>query len=264
LSPTDSVRMRWVSTFEIGCVRNLNYIVTLVQVPFFFELRSDDPLLEEKMPYWIREGNGSRKYLRLCVSENDNTRIAFSLLRFIVADQQELDMLLLSNDNRQLVGNHSRIGTIGGFRSLRNAQYALSIKNEILMWKKLLQIVASLLSAYPATYDQDVALLADTSPETGAPMFSNKRNALIQVKGEKEVLLFYKEMGDTALAILQTWPVENVGSNEFYEKMEDMRCNQHFIIYNYCKSVAQRLLTEEKRKNEARARNMNMALPTVV
>jgi hypothetical protein len=198
-----------------------------------------------------------------------------SYLRFIVADQQELDMLLLSSEHRQIVASTMTnsnslsarsIGSFGGFRTLRNAQHPYSLKNEILMFKLFLQYIVNMLAAYPTTFAQDVSLLSrDPSTDPHAPlMFSNQRNALIQIKGEKEILMFYKDFADTALSVLQTWPVEQVYNPDFHDKMNCIQDNKHFIIHNYCRTVAQRLLLEEKRKNDQRARNVNMALPTVV
>lgn len=153
------------------------------------------------------------------------------------------------------------MGTVGGFRSLRNAQTALCVKNEVLMWKCLHAMLTKLIAAYPTTLQQDCEALEDHNK---CPLFSNRRNAMIQMRGEKEVLHFYLDFAEVALDVLQTWPVEHVVTPEFGDKLEHIRQTKHFLVYNYCRHVAHRLLLEEKRKNELRARNVNLALPTVV
>ena len=66
----------------------------------------------------------------------------------------------------------------------------LSIWNEIRSMRNLRGLCDEYLEAYPTSYEQDVERLASTT--NPVPMFSNERHALIQVKGEKEVLLFYR------------------------------------------------------------------------
>lgn len=59
------------------------------QVPLVFRLDARDPLREKKAKFWRMDGPEQRR-LRLCVSDNDATRSALSILRIIVADAAEM------------------------------------------------------------------------------------------------------------------------------------------------------------------------------
>ena len=229
----------------------------MLQVPFRLDLTDSDPLYEAKVVYWNREAGGPQRMIRVCVSDNDNTRIALSLMRFAVADHEDLDALLMSADARsQLSG--ARSGGIGGFRSIRNAQTPCSVKNEVLMLQRLRELCIYWLEQYPTTLADDVARLAEPGL---VAMFSNERHALIQVKGEKEVLEFFREYADVTLRLFGI-PLSQ--DAEFLEALDEIRETGHYLVYNYCRSVVQKLRNDENRKQESRQRNLNMALPTVV
>lgn len=54
-----------------------------------FHLEPRDPLREKKAKFWRMDGPEQRR-IRLCVSDNDATRTALSILRIIVADGAEM------------------------------------------------------------------------------------------------------------------------------------------------------------------------------
>ena len=62
---------------------------------------------------------------------------------------------------------------------------------------------AELLAEYPTTLEQDIERLLDT---TALPPFSNARNAVIHVRGEKEVLHHYIDLAQLCVPLLRgTW-----------------------------------------------------------
>ena len=66
--------------------------------------------------------------------------------------------------------------------------------------------------------------------------FSNRRNALIQVKGEKEVLHYYKDFGNVAMSLLE---VETM--SDFQTLLENIRVSKHWLVYEYCRGTLSRL-----------------------
>lgn len=57
-----------------------------------FRLDAKDPLRAKKAKFWRIDGPEQRR-LRLCVSDNDATRSALSILRVIVADVAEMAVI---------------------------------------------------------------------------------------------------------------------------------------------------------------------------
>ena len=111
--------------------------------------------------------------VRICVSNNENTRLLFSLLRALAS------------------GDRSS--------SCRDIRHPLSISNERMALQLLLELVHFHLAQYPTSLAQDVADLAN---ERAFPKFSNLRHAKIQVKGEKEVLHHFGEWAKKGLEVL--------------------------------------------------------------
>ncbi|CAM9656452.1 unnamed protein product [Discosporangium mesarthrocarpum] len=122
--------------------------------------------------------------LRMCVGENDNSRSALSLLRVMVADTQDMAM----------IGGGSRYV----YRTARDIQNPLSIRNERAAMHQLMTIVQRNLNAYPTSLKEDREKLEGNTLKP----FSNARHAAIQVSGEKVVLLHYLQLAETALACL--------------------------------------------------------------
>jgi hypothetical protein len=55
-----------------------------------------DPLSEEKREFWCRDETPLCKRVRVCVSNNENTKMLFSLLRVVVADAMEFEAIMVS------------------------------------------------------------------------------------------------------------------------------------------------------------------------
>jgi hypothetical protein len=90
----------------------------------------------------------------------------------------------------------------GGAASMRTCQdirYPISLRNERHAMELLLEVTSRALSNYSTSLSQDTADLQD---EILYPKFSNKRNAKLQVRGEKEVLHHYALWARTAIHVI--------------------------------------------------------------
>jgi hypothetical protein len=141
------------------------------------------------------------------------------------------------------------------YRSLRDAHLPISVRNELRAMQSLLLLASDYLGQYPTTFEQDVECLQHGSL---AP-FSNERHALIQVKGEKEVLLFLQDFAMTSIALLQATDYRH-----FDDLLEQVRTSKHSLIYQHAKATLGRLLVDEQRRAETRRRKMDLTRPTVV
>lgn len=167
------------------------------------------------------------KRVRVCVSNNENTKSLFSMLRFLSYNVEELRSFLTApalsiGDNRYpgyvsrairgystqhtntnvAMMNHSA-GTLQQpvyYRTYRDIRHPVSIRNERAAMKLLLDIVIKSLDAYPTTLRQDID---DLMNEQLYPRFSNRRHAKIQVRGEKEVLHHFALWAKTSLDVLE-------------------------------------------------------------
>ena len=214
----------------------------VLQTPILLEVRKSDPLFDIKCTFYRRDLAIPQRRLRVSISENENTKVLLAMLRVIEADRDDFDLLVSCSGNTL-------------YRSLRDAQVAISIKNEIRAMNTLATICDNLLGAYPSSYEADCERLKS---DQIAP-FSNERHALIQVKGEKEVLLYLKDLALTSTALLCT-----ADFSEFDELLETVRCTKHVLIFQHARSTLSRLHQDEQRRQELRRRKFDLSRPTVV
>jgi hypothetical protein len=223
--------------------------------------------------------NGSPviKRIRICVSNNENTRLLFSLLRALVCNREELRAVTapVSSDSsvsRALFGitDPSRTVTSSSgttttyYRTCRDIRHPVSLRNERAAMRLLLEVIGRQLSRYPTTLSQDVSDLMD---ERAFPRFSNKRHAKIQVRGEKEVLHHFARWARTSLDVLdvieaelkeengvevqmtptgRTIAEERPGFEIVIRRMEEEDSGQiHHTILRYCADVLGSLRREE-------------------
>mmetsp|Transcript_7782 Transcript_7782/g.11167 ORF Transcript_7782/g.11167 Transcript_7782/m.11167 type:complete len:635 (+) Transcript_7782:53-1957(+) len=150
------------------------------------------------------------KRVRICVSNNESTRLLFSLLRTLACNEPELraiampatgDVVGVNRSLLSLADHRSFKPGAGGayYRSCRDIRHPISLRNEQAAMRILIEVIDRALAMYPTTLSQDVSDLLD---ERNYPRFSNKRHAKIQVKGEKEVLHHFMQWGRTALDVL--------------------------------------------------------------
>lgn len=164
------------------------------------------------------------KRVRVCVSNNENTRALFSMLRVLACNSAELDRI--SWGGRMTNGPTSSPFYAGGgaggssstaqrlfgippgevplssshsLRTCRDIRYPINLNNERRAMELLLEIIGRALSKYPTSLAQDTADLLD---EKSFPKYSNKRHAKLQVHGEKEVLHHFALWARTAIRVI--------------------------------------------------------------
>ena len=189
------------------------------EVPIELQLDDYDPLYQKKLPCWERDASVKVKRKRLCVSDNENMRAAFSLARVIVAD---------SNEFLRMFGPQINV-----YKTAGDIHYPVSIRNEKAVLSLLLSIIEKQLSRYPTTFEEDEALLKSNDP-TMKP-FSNRRHAVIQVKGEKEVLMCYRTLCTKALQIIEA------DDTTFESTLQNLYKESNFFVANYCQDVLSRV-----------------------
>jgi len=67
-----------------ACPQSLHHTL---QVPIFLELKKSDPLFDVKCTFYRRDLTIPHRRVRVCVSDNENTRLLLALLRVIEADR---------------------------------------------------------------------------------------------------------------------------------------------------------------------------------
>ena len=243
------------------------------EVPLELTLQTDDPLYSQKSEFWMRgEVNLSKsatKRVRICVSNNENTRLLFSLLRAMNCSAEELQSITspVTSDMRSLFVPDHRNSLASYYRSCRDIRHPLSLRNERLAMLSLLQLVSTALAKYPTSLSADKADLMD---EQRFPPFSNVRHAKIQVRGEKEVLHHFARWAKTALDVISVIEQElkdeqqrgvevqlgrgvvsedssrSCGYDYIVRKMEeDEEESMHHTIVRYCADVLGSLRREE-------------------
>lgn len=158
------------------------------------------------------------------MSDSENTRLAFSLLRIIVADENDV------NEIRDIGLN------MGPYRFTRTIPALLNTRNESRALRLLSEICDDYLSRYPTTLDQDRASLASGE----LPIYSNRRNAVIQVRGEKEILHVLKRLVQCAQRLISADSHEQVAAI-----LSEIRKDDHTFVQQYCEILALRLWRKE-------------------
>jgi len=206
------------------------------------------------------------KRVRICASNNENTRLLFSLLRALACNEEELKAITSSiNDgamSRALFGltdqRMSLQGTPTFYRSCRDIRHPISLRNERAAMMLLLEIIGRSLAKYPSTLSQDIVDLMD---EVALPRFSNDRHAKIQVRGEKEVLHHFARWARTALEVMDVIESEMRGDNgksSFDSVIGEMEVDEgnngtHHTIVRYCDDILGSLRRQEWKNIRRRA-----------
>lgn len=196
------------------------------EVPIELGVLLNDPLYAQKIEFWTRgestlsaamaiatsrmshsitavdttTQSAPMKRVRVCVSNNENTRLLFSLLRVLACNEEELTAIsCISTSPEHQARLLSEGRSVPMYRSCRDIRHPLSIRNERDALSYLMELIVRALSQYPTTLPQDVTDLQD---EDSFPSFSNKRHAKIQVKGEKEVLHHFLRWARSGLEVI--------------------------------------------------------------
>mmetsp|Transcript_62639 Transcript_62639/g.75375 ORF Transcript_62639/g.75375 Transcript_62639/m.75375 type:complete len:633 (-) Transcript_62639:577-2475(-) len=196
------------------------------EVPLEVSLSPTDPIHDKKLEFWCREDGPLVRRIRVCVSNNENTKVLMSFLRVVVATEEELNAICKtggSSSNRNTTATSSFLtaaenstsiatttslfcGILNVYRTCRDVRFPISLRNERAALEHLLCLVRQACSMYPTTLDEDNKALSAVDEKTKeflVPLFSNTRHALIQVRGEKEVLKHYEDLALTAIALCE-------------------------------------------------------------
>jgi len=221
------------------------------------------------------------KRVRVCVANNENTKVLFSMLRVLECDQDELreisshQALSFTEDGcpgyvaralRGLSGSNPAIAHHTFYRTSRDIRHPISLRNEQAAMRHLLRIVEGVIDLYNCSLTQDVKDLGD---EGTYQQFSNRRHAKIQVRGEKEILHHFALWARTALDVMgvierelaiEKGDVEvdvtiGIGGVAGFESVtrameeeEDSEDEIHHTIVRYCSDVLGAIRREEMKK----------------
>jgi hypothetical protein len=219
------------------------------------------------------------KRVRVCASNNENTKHLFSMLRVLSADQEELKTMAnaprlpfgdtgnslyfgraFSSSSSEKPNGTDSSGRIFGdlamynssvFRTCRDIRHPISLRNEKAAMKLLLNIVSSALQEYSCSLAQDIS---DLMNEDVYPKYSNKRHAKIQVRGEKEVFHHFASWAQTAIEMIEVIELEvenekngvsSDSKSEFESMVKIMESDDlvHFHVLRYCVDVLGTLRT---------------------
>ena len=178
-------------------------------------LETQDPLAPRKQLLWIRDGALGPKRIRVCASDNDNFRAVMSLLRVVVADDDDLERVLGQNP-------------YGSYRTASDVHFAVSFKNECKALKALGDLAYDMLQKYPTSLDDDQKALRHLAP------FSNARHATIHTLSEKQVLKHYLTFARTALR-LANLPLDDAFDSNLADLFD--KASEHKHVATYCNSV---------------------------
>jgi len=213
----------------------------------------------------------SIKSVRICVLPNhESTKILFSLCRVLACNGAELMALseqssFSSNPGWNLLGftSSSSSGNITFNRTCRDVRHPISLRNEKEALSILLNLIQSSLSKYPTSLAQDIDDLFNVN---AYPLYSNRRHAKIQVKGEKEILHHFACLSHVGLSLVSIIEKEleyEKGDNmaqvepNFDQALQSLDYDgnlsdgQKLIIFRYCFDVLGALRKEEIRKAQA-------------
>ena len=142
-----------------------------------------------------------------------------------------------------------------GYRYIRDAHNGISISNEIKSMQYLESLCYDYLHRYRHTYESDCERLNDGS----LPLYSNERNAVIQLKGEKEILIFYHDYSIIAQKLLHMYNVK-----EFEEYMAHIRDTKHNTLYQMLRIHIVRLKIDEQKHMETKQNYIDYNKPVIV
>jgi hypothetical protein len=130
--------------------------------------------------------------------DNEGTLEAFSFLRFACASgNEEIDSLPRAIASSASMDGSDEAHDVPDWK--RHPLPPVSCRNESAVLTELARLCSSQLARYPTTLAEDVAEL-----ESGRWAYgSNKRNALVLLKGEKEVCQYYCDLAEKAVHLFQ-------------------------------------------------------------
>lgn len=189
------------------------------------------------------------------------------MLRIVEAGRDDLDQLLsmltgapasnlIDFDNP---GSKANSTVTLGYRFVRDAQNGINVRNELRAMRALQDLCNDLLSKYPTALADDIERLKITTGDGALEPYSNHRHAVIQVKGEKEVLVFYRDYAAKAIQLLKISQ-----PREFEEVLAAVRETMHPMTYQLLRINIVRLKMEEQQNAESKSVFLDYTKPMVV
>ncbi|CAM9814682.1 unnamed protein product [Chrysoparadoxa australica] len=197
------------------------------EVPIELRLNENDAVHHRKVSFWRVDGTPSLKRIRINVSDHDSTKNMLSLLRVIEADEAEF--AIIEGGSRFI------------YRTPHDVRFPMSLRNEEAVMRRMMSIMQGYLNAYPTSLEENIEMLSGKDHVATVPHFSNRRHALVQVKGEKVVLRHYLDMAETALACM-------AAKTEI--EMAVLCQDKHKLVQNYVMNVLAQIKRQEKAKVE--------------
>jgi hypothetical protein len=183
------------------------------------------------------------KVVKVCTQDEQKMQELFSLLRFLVCDENELAEILSRADADELEDPmicyeiHSPI-------NIRNEQSAMKLLHIIVMRR---------LEQYPTSLRRNVEDLKNTN---ALPFFSIRRNAKIQVAGEQEVLHFLAFWATTALQAIDSSGRMEV--NTIFQDRDGLHASRgNAGIVRYCYDILGSLVSK---RNDNEKKNLGCGI----
>lgn len=179
------------------------------------------------------------RVVRVSVSDDESIELLLSLLRTLACNNEELDQL-----TGKMTGDSTGKVALPTFDEILEP---ISLRNEYAAMTLMSETMVKHLARFPTTFEEDVSDLLD---EKMYPPFSNRRNAKLQVKGEKEVLCHFLLWSQSAIHLMAAMQQENVEGNELvegeYQTVEEVmneleEADLHWLILEYCDDILAKL-----------------------
>jgi hypothetical protein len=135
--------------------------------------------------------------------------------------------------------------------------FPINANNELRSMKLFNKILDDYLSRYPTKYEEDCILLKSNNLKP----FSNEKNALIQIIGEKTVLLFFKDFTEICMKVISKI---HISDSEFEILLDNLKRTKHPLIYQHCSYSLAKLRREEWTRAERNQKMVNLSKPTTI
>lgn len=178
------------------------------EVPIIVHLNKEDPGYEVK----LKLINEKKDFMKFRVVDNLDEPVMhefISWIRYAVFDGDLAHLYFAKNNaiieaqkkrhqNKQDSEDSDDVDLQDVFKG--TSMKFISIENEVLVWKKVIELCKASMSAYETTYEEDQRMIDEDDKEP--KLTQNKKNCLLFRHGEKKILQFLITTGERILAIV--------------------------------------------------------------